>query len=288
MIIKTCPLCASEQHKLFDITIFRGYEVINQICKRCGFVFQSPRQTDEELEKFYVTQYRQVYQGHEGPTSKDLKVQEGRAAALIDFAKDLLPGIDRHLDIGCSTGILLRAFQQHFGSHPVGVEPGETYREYAQSKGIAVFTNIAGIRSNREELFDLISMAHVLEHISNPVAYLIDLRKQYLTSGGYLLIEVPNLFSHDSFEIAHMSAFSKHTLIETLKKSGYVVIAAKTHGQPRSDLLPLYLTALVQVASGQQDSSVNPENGVKIKRMYGILHRRIIQNFFPRKAWIQI
>jgi len=63
--------------------------------------------------------------------------------------------------------------------------------------------------------FDLVSMAHVLEHIPNPVEYLSDLRERYLTPDGWLLIEVPNLYAHDSFEIAHSIAFSSHTLRET-------------------------------------------------------------------------
>lgn len=286
--LKTCPLCAGEEHKLFDKSIFRGLVVINHICERCGFVFQSPRQTVEELNSFYAAQYRQMYQGNEGPTHKDLLIQEKRAAFLVKFTKELLNDIDRHLDIGCSTGILLKTFQQYFNSQPVGIEPGDSYRNYAQSKGIEVYRDITEARSSGEKKFDLVSMAHVLEHIHDPVAYLIDLRRQHITPGGYLLLEVPNLYAHDSFEIAHMSAFSKHTLTETLKKSGYSVISVKRHGNPRSDLLPLYLTMLAQVDKDHLRYPVNSENGVRLKRRLGFLRRRILQKLYPRKAWVQI
>jgi 2-polyprenyl-3-methyl-5-hydroxy-6-metoxy-1,4-benzoquinol methylase len=285
--LKTCPLCAGEELELFDKIFFRGLMVINHICERCGFVFQSPRQTEEELNSFYAAEYRQIYQGNEGPTHKDLLIQEHRAAFLVNFTKEYLKNIDRHLDIGCSTGILLKTFQHNFNSKPVGIEPGNTYRNYAQAKGIDVFRDIADVRSSGEKSFDLVSMAHVLEHIHDPVPYLIDLRRHHITPGGYLLVEVPNLYTHDSFEIAHMSAFSKHTLTETLKKSGYSVIAVKRHGKPRSNLLPLYLTMLAKVEKENQEYTINPENAVRLKRSLGYLRRRILQKLFPQSAWVQ-
>jgi SAM-dependent methyltransferase len=284
-IVALCPLCKSSQHSLFEITRFRGQQVFNHICDGCGFVFQSPRMTEPELDAFYAGEYRQVYQGEAGPTQKDLTVQDKRASALLAFVRGSIPSIRRHLDIGCSAGILLQKFQSHYGCLAVGVEPGDTYRTYAQTKGITVFPDITQVPAGVEARFDLVSMAHVLEHIPDPVAYLVKLREDYTASGGYILIEVPNLYAHDSFEIAHMSSFSEHTLVQTLIKSGFSIIATRKHGIPRSRILPLYLTVLAQAKGLNAPSGVVPEKMVRRKRRFGMLTRRIVSRLVPSMAW---
>jgi 2-polyprenyl-3-methyl-5-hydroxy-6-metoxy-1,4-benzoquinol methylase len=286
--IKCCPLCQCENHSLFEKTNFRGQTIFNRKCQICGFVFQSPRMDALELEAFYTREYRQVYQGEEGPSQKDLLIQKGRADALFSFVKNFIPKVSRHLDIGCSAGILLEVFRDHYGSQPVGVEPGDSYREHAKSKGITVYKDIDKLVMDDGEPFDLISMAHVLEHIPDPVAYLVKLRQNMLTPGGYLLLEVPNLFVHDSFETAHMSSFSIHTLIQTLKKSGFSILESMKHGMPRSKILPLYLTVLAQPDSGVTESIVVPEILVRVKRNFGFFYRRLIQKVFPKQAWIAL
>jgi hypothetical protein len=80
--IQNCPLCSSIQSIHFDTREFRGYQVTNKLCSNCGLVYQSPRMTDEELATFYEHEYRQVYQGSEGPLQTDLVVQGQRAEYL--------------------------------------------------------------------------------------------------------------------------------------------------------------------------------------------------------------
>jgi len=283
--VKNCLLCGAEQYSPFATISFRGQKIFNCICDSCGFVFQSPRMTAGELDEFYTHEYRQVYQGDEGPTQKDLVTQKRRASALLEFMKGSVPEVNRHLDIGCSAGILLEEIQSHYGNQPVGVEPGASYRKYAQSQGISVYPDIADLQTADEARFDLISMAHVLEHISDPVAYLADMRSQYCGPSGWLLIEVPNLYAHDSFEIAHMASFSEHTLKQTLIQAGFEIVTVKKHGQPRSDLLPLYLTVVARSSDKPVNWAVKPEKNVAQKRKMGMLRRRIIQRLFPARAW---
>ena len=132
-------------------------------------------------------------------------------------------------------------------------------------------------------------MAHVLEHLPDPVAFLVELRTEFLSPGGWLLIEVPNLFTHDSFELAHMTSFSAHTLSQVLQKSGFDVIASKQHGQPRSEILPLYLTVLARPQEEHNLSyQVQPEKSVAQKRKIGIFIRRVLQKITPNKAWVPL
>jgi 2-polyprenyl-3-methyl-5-hydroxy-6-metoxy-1,4-benzoquinol methylase len=237
-----------------------------------------------ELDEFYATEYRQVYQGDAAPILKDLQNQTGRANSLLGFVDDTVAQVKRHLDIGCSAGLLLKIFRHHYDCHAVGVEPGISYREYAQSQGLTVYTDISDLPTTRQDRFDLVSLVHVLEHLANPVGYLTYLRERLLTRDGWLLVEVPNLYCHDSFEIAHLVSFSAHTLRQTLQKAGFEIVKIQAHGQPRSEILPLYLTVLA--CPGQSMGVIQPEKFVAQKRMFGLFHRRVMQKLFPKKAWL--
>jgi 2-polyprenyl-3-methyl-5-hydroxy-6-metoxy-1,4-benzoquinol methylase len=289
--IETCPLCGSSESELFDRRVVQAELVTNRLCKYCGLVYQSPRMAEEELDSFYQKEYRKIYQGTESPNMKDLEIQRGRASALITFVGNTVAPGSRHLDIGSSAGALLLSFQDHFQTTPVGIEPGNAYREFARSKGLSVYESIEQLHASEEMPFQLISLAHVLEHIPDPVAYLSNLRKELLADDGLLLLEVPNLYAHDSFEIAHLVAFSSHTLIQTLRKAGFRVIRSRKHGQPRSQLLPLYITVLahpLKDGSPAGESLPQPEANVPLKRNLGMLRRRILQKISPHRAWLPV
>ncbi len=283
-----CPLCTSMHSRIFDRRQFRNQIVTNRICANCGLVYQSPRMSDDELVEFYQQEYRQLYQGSEGPNPKDLAVQRGRANNLAKFAHHYVTGAGRHLDIGCSAGLLLQRLQLELNCEPVGVEPGQAYRVYAQQQGLMVYPSIAALSEANEPAFDLISMAHVLEHIGNPVEYLGDLRQTHQNPQGWLLIEVPNLYAHDSFEIAHLVSYSPHTLTQVLKRAGYQIVSLKQHGQPRSELIPLYLTALARPVQEELSSQPEPERNVERRRRLGLLHRHLLTRISPNKAWVPI
>lgn len=286
--VQTCPLCRGHKFNRFDRRFFRGYEVINQICENCGLVFQSPQMTEMELDDFYSGQYRTIYQGQEEPEVKDLAVQRLRADWLVDFFGQYSTEPSRYLDIGSSSGILLETFQSAFDCTVKGIEPGDSYREFAKKRGLNIYKSLRELEKAEEECFDLISLIHVLEHIQDPVSYLGRLRENHLSAKGKLLIEVPNLFVHDCFEIAHLFSFTKHTLREVLIQAGFEVIKVATHGHPRSLSLNLYITVLAEPAEDYPSYQVKPEHGVGIKRKLGMLSRRVIQKIFPDRAWIAI
>lgn len=281
--VARCPLCEAEDHVLFDRRVFRGQTVENRLCRRCGFVFQSPRMTEAEAAAYYAAEYRRMYQGDEGPGQKDLTVQRQRAASLVSFLRTHGVAARRHLDIGASAGLLLGAVREALGAEPVGVEPGRAYREFAQAGGLRMYARLEDLMAGQPGRFDLISMAHVLEHLPDPVGYLRLLRETLLAPDGWLLIEVPNLFCHDSFEVAHLTAFSAHTLRQALEKAGYEVVALEAHGRPRSDVLPLYLTALAKPT--QRAFAFAPERGVALKRRLGLLRRALLLRLMPGRAW---
>jgi 2-polyprenyl-3-methyl-5-hydroxy-6-metoxy-1,4-benzoquinol methylase len=286
--VDNCPLCDEKQSTLFDRRNFRGYQVSNRLCLNCGFIYQSPRMNEPELDSFYEHEYRKVYQGSQEPIQKDLLVQSKRAESLIKVLEDSgIENVDRHLDIGCSSGILLERVAKQYHCQGVGVEPGEAYRTYAEDQGLKVYATLQDVKNAGEQKFDLITIIHVLEHLPNPVDYLNQLKGTWLKSDGILLIEVPNLYAHNSFEVAHLASFSQFTLEETLRKAGYSKQFLSKHGRPRSMLIPLYITLLatpVEISPGENE--VRREGGIRLKRRAGMAHRRIIERLFPKQAWL--
>src|SRR3990170_8434868 len=113
--VAACPLCGGSRHAFFEEYEDAGRMIHYLLCEICGFVFQSPRMGDEELAEFYITGYRQTVQGSEAPTEKDLRIQAGRARNLTAFCRPYLRGTSRHLDVGSSSGALLRDFARAFG-----------------------------------------------------------------------------------------------------------------------------------------------------------------------------
>ncbi len=283
--VRTCPLCGSDRSAPFDRREFRGRQVLNRICLNCGLVYQSPRMTAAEAEDFYAEEYRRLYEGSAEPTSRNVKVQQGRAQSLLGFARPLLSGVSRHLDIGCSLGIFLQQVQAVYGNRPVGIEPGEAHRAYAARSGLTVYPSLEALEAAGEAPFDLISMAHVLEHLPDPVTYLKHLRRSLLRPEGRLLIEVPNLYAHDSFEVAHLFAFSPHTLGEVLRRSGFEVVKFEQHGRPNSAIFPLYLTVFCRPTEASDEQPIKPERFVALKRRLGMLKRKIWERLLPTRAW---
>jgi hypothetical protein len=129
---------------------------------------------------------------------------------------------------------------------------------------------------------------HVLEHLEDPIAALRQIREGLLAEDGLLLVEVPNYYCHDSYELAHLSCFTQHSLIQTLTQAGFELIAQRQHGKPRSKILDLYLTVLAKAASNAEAWEVVPESNVPLKRKIGMTKRKILSRLNPKEAWLPL
>ncbi len=289
-VVRHCALCGStvENHAEFEEIMDHGITLNYSICTDCGLVFQSPRMTTVALDRFYTAQYRKTVQDSAGPTEKDLRVQAGRARALLQFVRRDVKQIRWHLDIGCSAGSLLSVFHAAYACERIGVEPGDAYREYASKQDLQVYKDLESLESLGEPAFDLVSMSHVLEHLPDPLGYLIRLRERWINPQGWILIEVPNLYGHQSFELAHLYAYTPATLKAILGQAGFEVRRIRSHGRPRSLLIPLYLTVL---ARSRPDASTprrirSSSSAVRMRRRLGMVWRRMATRFLSRWAWL--
>jgi 2-polyprenyl-3-methyl-5-hydroxy-6-metoxy-1,4-benzoquinol methylase len=142
--------------------------------------------------------------------------------------------------------------------------------------------------STKPDRFDLATLMHVLEHLENPIQVLTQIREDLLGETGLLFIEVPNFYAHDSYELAHLSCFTEHTLNELIRQAGFEPIASRKHGMPRSKILPLYLTVLAKPMSTSVQKLPKPEKAVRLKRDLGMLKRKVLTRLNPNGAWLPV
>jgi SAM-dependent methyltransferase len=270
-ILRQCPLCGSETSSNFDERIVRGENVTNRICRKCGLVYQSPRMTAEALQQYYRSAYMVQHQGQLAVTQEQLEVQAARAEHLLSLLVDSQLAVKQHLDVGCSTGELMSRVSRAFRCESSGIEPSDDYRKYCRERGLAVYESIEMLKQAKPAKFDLITMAHVLEHLKNASDYLRTLRAEFLSESGYLLVEVPNLFYHPSFELPHLVSYHRGTLVDQLQQGGFRVVWIRAHGRPRHKRIPLYLTALAQATKdGEHRPPIqSTARGVKLSRALG-------------------
>ncbi|WP_282080008.1 class I SAM-dependent methyltransferase [Aquimarina algiphila] len=97
------------------------------------------------------------------------------------------------LDIGAGTGDFLNTAKKK-NWKVEGVEPNDQAKKLARKKGIELRSNTTNLEP---QSFDVITMWHVLEHIPDLKAQIIEL-KRLLKPNGLILIAVPNFKSYDA------------------------------------------------------------------------------------------
>ena len=204
----------------------------------------------------------------------------------MNFIQDHCNTVNKCLDVGSSTGILLKAIREKYRCKVFGIEPGDAYREFSEKEEIPSVADLKELDRQHEKSFDLITMGHTLEHLPDPLSYLRTLKERWLKEGGHLLIEVPNLFGHTSFELAHLTAFSPQTLRSMLLQAGYEISKLHSHGSPRSKLIPLYITAIATGKAGRAEKSIFRTRPwwIRFRRRFGMQWNKQASRFLTRWA----
>ena len=144
--------------------------------------------------------------------------------------KKLLPVDATILDYGCGTGGFLEyTSSQSYKSF--GVETSANARDQAIKKNLTV---AASWEKLSQEKFNLISMWHVLEHVSDLDQCIQEIQKR-LNTNDILLIAVPNLHAFDALHFAefwaafdvprHLWHFSQRGIKQLIEPNGFELIA---------------------------------------------------------------
>jgi SAM-dependent methyltransferase len=197
------------------------------LCDICGFLFQNPRFTLEEIVAKYRALERQVSSG----VMALLLKQERRSQRVFHLLSSMIgpcPKPLRVLDYGGGTGCMLESF----------VAAGHScelldYQEHSLPNGVKRLGRDLDDLSPDDQ-FDVILLSHVLEHVIDPVGLLQDLR-QRLVDGGLLYVEIP-LGAFLEWEtlgepLTHINFFSEESTGNALNRAGFSTIHLGTRFQ---------------------------------------------------------
>ncbi len=174
--INNCLICESGIISHIDAT--------HNICKcsECGFVFDSPRPTFNDIQSFYS----QEDHYDSWLENEDLRhdLWKRRLKHILKYKQS-----GRLLDIGTGIGQFLHHAQEHFEVH--GTEVSDNAISIAQKRyTLDIFKGkIEDYTPNKK--FDIITAFHVLEHVPEPDVF-IQKCHSLLEKDGVLLIAVPN------------------------------------------------------------------------------------------------
>ena len=139
------------------------------------------------------------------------------------------------LDFGCGYGELLTILKKKkICKLAHGVEIRKEVSEHLNKNNITYYNDIKNIKIK----YDVITLFHVLEHISNPIDILNQLKKN-LKKNGKIIVEVPSctdlLLRDNSLKkfrdffmwSEHLIIYSENKLKKIIKKSGYKKIDIK-------------------------------------------------------------
>lgn len=228
-----CPVCGSL--KLKKIFLYRSFRYVR--CRNCSLIWMNPQIKSEPVADDYEyidwTWYHRFIAGFRFR-------QFERDAALI---KKFFPSGGHLLDIGTGTGEFLEVASRH-GFIALGIEPSKKASIEASKVGYVLQGEFEAL-TLRENLFEVITLWSVLEHVTQPVAFLGKVSR-VLKKNGLLALRVPlssslinflclwayKLSGHKigwplrqfyqlDWHSRHLFLFSETSLLFLLKKAGF-------------------------------------------------------------------
>ncbi|HTE34222.1 MAG TPA: class I SAM-dependent methyltransferase [Chryseolinea sp.] len=196
--VTECPICAGTVFNKFltiqDYSVTREtFDIIR--CTSCQFLITSPIPAD--LDRYYQSS---SYVSHATkPKSLIDKIYHLVRRFTLRWKVNLIKKRTtahplRVLDYGCGTGDFLTACQAQ-GWEIAGVEPSAAARAVAAERTRS--TIASDLKQLKSDNFHVITLWHVLEHVSDLNGILQQL-KDKLTPTGIIFIAVPNHNSNDA------------------------------------------------------------------------------------------
>lgn len=201
-------------------------------CPACRCLFLNPMPGDDEIAGFYPPQY--WWNGGRRGALKKLesiyrKIALRDHVSFIARAAKSRPGLDL-LDVGCGSGTLLGLLKQR-GFHAMGVDFSEEAAKVAQAvNGVRVIVGSLEQAAFPKESFDVVTLFHVMEHVTNPREVLAEVLR-ILRPDGIVVLQVPNI---DSWQFKlfgakwygldiprHVIDYSKDAMIRLLTDCGF-------------------------------------------------------------------
>lgn len=195
-------------------------------CTSCGHVYVTPRPTPAICADIYG----RLWRSYEPET---LKVDD--FALHVCRQLGALGNKGKLLDFGCGWGSYLGA-AKHLGWDPVGIELDEAKVAFVERYGLKAVCGDLLDRVFEESSFDAVIAQQVFEHLYDPVAYLVEI-KRILKPGGVLFVSVPNFGRLAArlqgprwpmvSPVAHVRYFTRTVLENFVESHGFSVLNKK-------------------------------------------------------------
>lgn len=229
-----CPWCQSEKAHIH--LSLKDYFLTQEpfdimVCEDCGLLYTTPKPSDEKLGDYYKSDDYYSHQEnkkgfiprvYEAVKSVNLK----HKIAIATQGKE--PG--RLLDIGCGVGDFLHFAEQN-GWQCTGAEPSEDAASIAKKRIKAEIMLPKDLEKLPDESFDVITMWHVLEHVSD-LQWQVNQLNRLLKKGGRLVIALPNFRSYDAqyykdkwaaYDVPrHLNHFSQDSIAKIFNINGLI------------------------------------------------------------------
>ena len=223
-----CYLCGSKK------TIKRkGHPRDNKLisileCSECGLVFLD--NFDHIDENFYQESNMHNDEFQSNSIKEWLEETEIDDIRRIEQHKSKIKN-KKILDFGCGAGGFLKRAKS-FANKVKGIELDKKVKKYWE--GTIEIDSTLEETINSKDLFDIITLFHVLEHIKDPITLLKNISKS-IDRKGEIIIEVPSSedalltlydcepFQKFSYWSNHLFLYNNNTLRDLIEKSGLKV-----------------------------------------------------------------
>lgn len=231
-----CPLCGAGSALLYadcrDLEYFMPASYTFRRCAGCGLVFMDPLPTRAALPTLYPPSYHN-FAAPTNPVSRWLLARYyGHQVALCER---LLPAGGSFLEIGCAGGDVLDRLARS-GRRVRGIELSRAACEQAWARGLDVFHGTLE-EYDPGERFDMVFMAHVIEHVIDPVATMRRVAG-LLKPGGVCYLETPNAGALDArvwksswgliHYPRHLYLFDRATIRRLVEGAGFGIEAIRS------------------------------------------------------------
>ena len=290
-----CKLCSSSRLRQRPFGYqFNGKWLQAWECLDCGIIFIDPQPTPEEIHRLYSREYFEgdFRCGHEGSYFDERPLDRLSNPELFRIIKNYKPK-GKFLEVGCAGGALLNAARQE-GYEVYGVEFSDEAASFARQRfSLNVFTGDVHSAKFNSEMFDIVYLGDVLEHLANPRETLAELRR-IIVDGGLLVLECPTqtntLFSRAGFFMYgvlgkkatvqlppyHLFEYRPKSMTELLRLCGFSILRKK-EGMISPGEISLRGTALQKIGK-----TIFQYPNYVVTRITGILGDRI-QIFATKK-----
>ena len=189
-----CPCCNSNNlQRVTSPSVNIGMEHFAPIkdllgmseCESCGLAFCNPRPSEDMLVSYYN---KDGYDCHNPEFEAD--IAESGENARLSLIEEVSPKSSL-LDFGAGPGHLLRFASKRQWKHVSGIEAGAIPRQKLTQAGFDVYESLRSWQEKGKRT-DVVTMVHVLEHLTDASSMLGVIHEILLESGGIFYVEVPN------------------------------------------------------------------------------------------------